>query len=54
MLIIADDQSARVMTIDETELLEIARSRITRGFTPGECDAYHLDPCPTLEEMRRG
>ena len=39
-------------TFDVDELLAIAASRLTRGFTAAECRAYQLDPCPTLEEMR--
>jgi WD40 repeat protein len=42
------------VTIDPEELLDIARERITRGLTQTECDTYHIDPCPTLEEIREG
>lgn len=35
-----------VVTTDVDELLEVARSRITRTFTASECAAYHIDPCP--------
>lgn len=41
-----------ILTIDSTELVQIARDRITRGFTDQECEFYRLDPCPTLEELR--
>jgi WD40 repeat protein len=35
------------LTLDVDELLRIARSRLTRGFTPDECRTYlHLDRCP--------
>jgi WD40 repeat protein len=44
----------RKVTADTQELLEIARERITRGLTQTECDTYHIDPCPTLEEIREG
>jgi WD40 repeat protein len=44
----------RKVTTDTQELLEIARERITRGLTQTECDTYHIDPCPTLEEIRQG
>ncbi|HEU4917670.1 MAG TPA: WD40 repeat domain-containing protein, partial [Acidimicrobiia bacterium] len=42
------------VTIDTEELLAIARERITRGLTETECATYHIDPCPSLEEMRSG
>ena len=42
------------LTVNTDELLDIARQRVTRGLTDTECDTYHLDPCPTLEEIRRG
>jgi WD40 repeat protein len=44
----------RKVTIDTDELLDIARHRITRGFTETECNTYRIDPCPTLEEIRAG
>jgi WD40 repeat protein len=44
----------RTFTIDPTELLDIARSRVTRGFTDTECVKYNIDPCPTLEEIQAG
>jgi hypothetical protein len=43
-----------VVTIDVSELIDIARSQVTRSFTEGECTAYHIDPCPTLEETQSG
>jgi hypothetical protein len=54
LLIVPEEGHARVMTTNVPELLEIARSRVTRGFTAGECDTYHIDPCPTLEDIRQG
>jgi WD40 repeat protein len=44
----------RKVTIDTEQLLGIARSRVTRGFTETECTTYRIDPCPTLEEIREG
>ena len=44
----------RKVTSDTEELLGIARSRVTRGFTRTECSTYRIDPCPTLEEIRQG
>ena len=39
---------AYVMTVDVDELLEIARSRVTRDLTDEECQTYlHVDACPS-------
>ena len=39
---------AYVMTVDVDELLDIARSRVTRDLTDEECRTYlHVDACPT-------
>jgi WD40 repeat protein len=55
-LAVRDNNSGklRLFTIDPTELLDIARSRVTRGFTDTECTKYNIDPCPTLEDIRKG
>ena len=55
-LAVVDNNSGRLRlyTIDPDELLDIARSRVTRGFTETECMQYNIDPCPTLEEIRKG
>jgi WD40 repeat protein len=55
-LAVVDDNSGRLstFTIDPAELLDIARSRVTRGFTDTECMKYNIDPCPTLEEIQAG
>ena len=42
-----------LLTLDWDELLSVARSRVTRSLTEGECEAYRVDPCPTLEELRQ-
>jgi hypothetical protein len=43
-----------VHTTDVAELLEVARSRVTRALTPEECERY-LQECPaTLEELQTG
>jgi len=39
-------------TLDSDRLLEIARSRVTRGFTQTECQTYHIDPCPDLAAIQ--
>jgi len=37
-----------IVTLDVDELLRIARSRLTRGFTREECRTYlHVDKCPS-------
>lgn len=33
------------LTLDLGELLELARSRLTRDFTPEECTAYRIEDC---------
>jgi WD40 repeat protein len=48
------DTTLRIFTLDTDELVDIARSRITRSFTEGECATYHIDPCPDLESIRGG
>jgi WD40 repeat protein/DNA-binding SARP family transcriptional activator len=43
-----DGPDAYVMTTDVDELLEIARSRVTRDLTDEECQTYlHVDACPS-------
>lgn len=48
------DAMLEILTLDTDELLDISRSRVTRGFTDTECVTYHIDPCATLEEIRAG
>ena len=52
LLVIGQGGPALVMTIDVPELIEIASSQVTRGPTPEECATYHIDPCPTLVQIR--
>jgi WD40 repeat protein len=54
LLVIPQGRPALVITIDVPELVGIARSQVTRGFTEQECTTYHLDPCPTLEDIQSG
>ena len=35
-----------VWALDLAELIDIAESRLTRGFTQGECETYAIEPCP--------
>ena len=44
----------RGFTIDNDELLDLARSRLSRSFSAAECITYRIDPCPTLEETKAG
>jgi WD40 repeat protein/DNA-binding SARP family transcriptional activator/tRNA A-37 threonylcarbamoyl transferase component Bud32 len=48
---IGDNAGAvRIYTLDEDELLNLARSRVTRTLTDEECRRYlHLDACPAQE-----
>jgi WD40 repeat protein/DNA-binding SARP family transcriptional activator len=42
-----DDGVARVWTLDTDELVRIARNRLTRGLSGGECERYlHVASCP--------
>jgi hypothetical protein len=43
-----------VYTLDGDELVRLTRASLTRTFTEVECARYGIDPCPTLEELRRG
>jgi WD40 repeat protein len=43
-----------VMTIDVEDLIDTARRRVTRSFTATECDTYHIEVCPTLDQLRGG
>jgi WD40 repeat protein len=40
-----------VVTTDVDTLIDVARNRLTRSFTETECATYHIDPCPTLEQL---
>jgi WD40 repeat protein len=42
------------MTVDPAELADTVRASLTRTFTTRECSTYHIDPCPSLEELRAG
>ena len=44
----ANGPDVLIMTLDVDELLRIAHSRLTRGFTQEECRIYlHVDRCPS-------
>ena len=45
----SDDQTVQIYTIDVRELLDLARKRVTRNFTPDECKRYfQSEKCPPL------
>ena len=52
LLVIGQGGPALVMTIDVAELIDIARSRVTRGPTAEECATYHINPCDTLAQIQ--
>jgi hypothetical protein len=54
LLVTTSDGPVLVLTLDWEELLDVARSRVTRSFSEEECEVYHIDPCPTLDELRDG
>lgn len=49
------DSSERQLAVFLAEdWVALAIERVSRGFTPGECSAYRLEPCPsTLSEVLR-
>jgi serine/threonine protein kinase/WD40 repeat protein/DNA-binding SARP family transcriptional activator len=48
LVVPANGGDVLTMTLDTDELLRIARSRLTRGFTQEECRTYlHVDTCPS-------
>jgi WD40 repeat protein len=43
----ADDGTIRVLALDVDDLVELARSRLTRTWTRDECGTYlHVQACP--------
>jgi WD40 repeat protein len=52
LLVITLSEDAFIFTMDGEELMEIAKARLTRGFTEEECASFGIDPCLTLEEIR--
>jgi len=46
------DGEFRIIALDTEELLDIARSRVTRALTDTECTTYRIDPCPTLGRIK--
>jgi WD40 repeat protein/DNA-binding SARP family transcriptional activator len=44
----AADGTVRVLALDIDDLIHLARSRLTRSWTPEECRAYlHMEGCPS-------
>jgi WD40 repeat protein len=52
LLVTPEDGNILVVTIDVAELIDIARERVTRGFSETECETYRIEPCLTLEEIK--
>ena len=52
LLITSSTGPVEIITLDHDELVQIARSRISRTFTSQECEFFDLDPCPTIDDMR--
>jgi WD40 repeat protein len=43
----AADGTVRVLALDIDDLIDLARSRLTRSWTQDECETYlHRDTCP--------
>jgi WD40 repeat protein len=56
-LLVVPQHSAEaiVIALDPADLIEVAKSRVTRAFRADECLTYDIDPCPTtLDELRGG
>ncbi len=46
----AADGTVRVLALDIDELIQLARSRLTRSWTPDECRTYlSVESCPSTE-----
>ncbi len=46
----AADGTVRVLALDIDDLIQLARSRLTRFWTPDECRTYlHVERCPSAE-----
>lgn len=54
LIVSGAEGTLRVYTLDHDELVQIARSRVTRAYTKDECATYHIEPCPTLEDIKTG
>ena len=55
-LLVVPEHSAQafVITLDPSDLVDIAKSRVTRAFRDDECATYGIGPCPTTLEALRG
>ena len=42
------------VSLSTDELVARARAGLRRTFTEQECAVYHIDPCPSLDDMRDG
>jgi len=54
-ILISAEGGPRIVPLETEHLLTIARSRLTRGFTPAECAEFFPDGgCPTLKDLMAG
>jgi WD40 repeat protein len=53
-VLLADQGNLVLLTIDDDELITIARGSLTRGLSDAECERFDFEDCPTLEELRAG
>jgi WD40 repeat protein len=54
LIVTGDTGPVKIVSIDSADLVDLARTRVTRGLSQSECDQYQIDPCTTLEEIRTG
>ena len=47
------DGAIVALTTETQDLISSARQKVTRTLTSVECRDFDIDPCPTLEELRR-
>ena len=53
--LISTEFGSRIIPLVSEDLLILARSRLTRGFTPAECAQFFADvACPTLDQLKAG
>lgn len=41
-MVVPEEGNVLVVTVDSSELLDIARARVTRGFSETECETYRI------------
>jgi len=53
MVVPGAEGTIRIYTMSPEELVDIARSRLLRGFSAEECARFQVEPCRSLDEMTR-